>query len=110
MKRITIPLIEHHIYIYRGVAEWQRWLKSSGNKDGSDMPLGKEVGRQCGSDLWIGDNATLPTLIHETSHYIDSLMEHLDTQDSEFRAFITEYVMIRILEYAAKENSNDIPR
>lgn len=104
MKRFTIPLINKYVILYEGPDEWPtfvtttiRWGVSDNYKD-ADCP-GKNEGRSWGSWIWVYNKHDRATVIHELSHTIDRIMEDLRTDDTEFRAHITEWITEKVLNY-----------
>ena len=108
MKVFHIPLVSKILYIYSGPDEWEKFKKIT-IKEGVDIkmksaacPVGGS-GRTYGSWIWVYALKDRPTLIHELSHFIDSLMETLGTNSSEFRAYLTEWIMDTVLKWSVKD-------
>lgn len=104
MKTFTIPLIEKTFDIYVGVKEWEKF-KQDTIKEGAtaniDMPVPpKGSGKSWGGWIWISDLKERRTIIHELSHLIDDTMNDLHTNDTEFRAYITMWVIDTVLRWA----------
>jgi len=117
MKRtFTIPLINVDVTVFSGERGWKQFLAiiAEGgvkNFDGSEveqMPDGLDSGRHWGSYLWVASIEKTGTLFHEASHLIDDCMRHVCSDDGEFRAYITEYVLNALMKIAI-ETSNPRP-
>lgn len=50
---------------------------------------------------------TYGTVIHESTHMVDFLMEYIGINDIEFRAYMVEDLSVRIIENLRKELQND---
>ena len=48
------------------------------------------------------------TVIHESTHMVDYLMEHLGINDIEFRAYMIEDLSVRLIEYFRKEQDGNL--
>ena len=99
MKSLLIPLVDVRVTVYRGEAEWPRFV-SVAKEHGAiidDEPPEGDTGRSLEGWVWISDTAGRGTLIHELSHLIDNLMNLLVSQDTEFRAYLTEWTFERFL-------------
>ena len=105
MKTFYVPLVVATFRIFSGKSEWEKFrraaIKTGANKDYADTPCpGKGAGRAYGGAIWVESLSDEGTLIHELSHFIDDLMEFLKSDDSEFRAYCTEWVFVNVLEWA----------
>lgn len=109
MNTFTIPLVNKKLFIYVGKAEWSI-LDIEAQKDGAlplrsyDDEAHEGAGRHFGSHVWVDNLDRADVLIHELSHYIDEVMGELRTNDTEFRAWITEWVITNVLEWTGKLN------
>ena len=107
IKRFTIPLIDMNFFIYSGEDEWQRF-KQITIKEGADEELTspcpkKGSGRCFREHVWVFDIKNKKILIHELSHLLDDIMLTIGSKDTEFRAYLTEWVMFKVLEWRKKE-------
>lgn len=104
MKRFTIPLVEKCFIIYCGKEEWEKFRDIT-NKEGANgdilSPSPKRTeGRYYGGRIWVYDIKDKKTLLHELSHLIDDAMLTLNSDDTEFRAYLTEWVYMAVLKYS----------
>ena len=65
---------------------------------GHEYP-GKDSGRAYGGWLWIDNGKDRNTVIHELSHLIDDIMVLVHTDDTEFRAYLTGWIMDNVLKW-----------
>jgi len=109
MRTIKIPLVDRIIIIYSGKNEWKKYCTVVNKKGcvdvGPNTCYEDIMGRCYGSWVFVHDIKDTATLIHEMSHFIDELMKNIGTDDTEFRAYITEYIMMKVIELS-KENQN----
>lgn len=108
MKTFNIPLIEKTFDIYVGVKEWEKFkhdtVKEGANKY-KDLPVPEMgSGRSWGGWIWMSTLKDRRLIVHELSHLIDDTMNDLHTDDSEFRAYITMWVIGNVLEWAKNGN------
>ena len=61
---------------------------------------GKDTGRAGGSWIWVDSKKDTNTLIHELTHFIDDLLIHLNTEDREFKAYLTAWIIDTVLRWA----------
>jgi len=106
MKKFTIPLVDKVFYIYVGEKEWEQFKNDSidngANESRNEPYPGEESGRAGGSWIWIDALTDTQTLYHELSHFIDHLMKYLGSNDDEFRAYLTSWVMHNVLKWSGK--------
>lgn len=106
IKRFTIPLIEKNFFIYSGKDEWERFRKIT-IKEGADEELTspcpkKGSGRCFRGHIWVFTLKDKRILIHELSHLLDDIMLTVGSEDTEFRAYLTEWIMFKVLEWRGK--------
>lgn len=101
MIRVTIPLIDEELVILSGPTEWKKFCKltseAGADVSGEGDAPGEGSGRQWGGWIWVHDLGDRKLMLHELSHFMDTLMEHLNTEDGEFRAFLSSDVYDRSL-------------
>ena len=108
MKKFIIPLVDKVFYIYFGEDEWEKF-KTITIKEGVDKKMKnadcptENSGRAYGSWIWVYELKDSLTLIHELSHFIDSLMETVKSNDTEFRAYLTGWIIDTVLKWSAKD-------
>ena len=101
MKRYTIPLICKTFTVYSGDEEWQKF-RAITIKEGADEPEKEKCppkgsGRCFAGYVWVHDLKDKKILIHELSHLIDDVMLTIGSHDTEFRAYITEWIFYTCL-------------
>ena len=106
MKHFKIPLIEKTFDIYVGKDEWEKFKHDTikeGATESINIPLpSKGSGKAWGGWVWISDLKDRQLVIHELSHLIDDTMEDLHSKDTEFRAYITMWVIDNVLKWIEK--------
>jgi len=103
MKAFVIPLINRRLCIYVGSKGWLDFAKAYKRESGKETPdvpvVTSDCGRSWGGHVWVSALKHQGTLIHELSHAIDETMEVVGSQDTEFRAYITEWVLVNVLKW-----------
>ena len=103
MKTFNIPLVDIDFYIYVGEKEWEKFKNDSitngAEESRKEVYPGKESGRAGGSWIWFDSKKDTNTIIHELSHFIDDLLKYLRTNDGEFRAYLTGWVIDNVLKW-----------
>ena len=109
MKRFHVPLIEVTVFVHVGASEWASFLKAVWRKgalkldrDDVNNPS-KSGGRAWGGWLWVSDIQDTNTLMHEVSHVLDNTMGLIDSNDTEFRAYIAGWLISSVLEWRDNE-------
>ena len=102
MRTYHIPLVGKVFSVYCGSEEWARCKRAAIKAGAFKEVLDKTnpetcAGRAFGGWIWVRDISDRSTLIHELSHLLDDLMESLNSTDSEFRAYCTEWVIDKVL-------------
>jgi len=104
MKAFVIPLINRRLCIYVGSKGWLDFAKAYRRESGeevSETPIVTgNCGRSFGAHVWVSNLKHQGTLIHELSHAIDEAMEVVGSQDTEFRAYVTAWVLVNVLKWA----------
>lgn len=105
MKTFTIPLVNKVFIIYIGKREWRAFahdtVVNGAHKEDPDAPWpGEGCGRASGGWIWVNEKSDSATIIHELSHFIDDLMSSLHNNNTEFRAYLTEWVFHTVLAWA----------
>lgn len=106
MKLFKIPLINKHLILYIGKEEWETFVKSVKRHKGvihDKTCPSKECGRAWGSWVWVYDPCNTNTVFHELSHFIDDVMDNVNSECGEFRAFITAFVFEMVYNYLNKK-------
>ncbi len=110
MKAFRIPLVDMALRVYVGAREWRSFLKAvtdhgaaREDKDDPKEPPGKGSGRSWGGWVWVEGLEDTNCLVHELSHFLTDTMAALHSEDGEFRAYITGWVVSAVLEWAAKK-------
>ena len=103
MKTFTIPLIGAKLCLYEGQAEYDAWVAEI-RRRGADMtnlhpPVAKDAGRSYGTWMWVSDKIHRDTLLHEISHFLDSVMKEYE---DEWRAYTAEYIEEAVLNWRGK--------
>ena len=106
MKTFRIPLVDKVFYIYVGEKEWEHFKKDSirsGADESLDEPYpGKDSGRAGGSWIWVDNVKDRNLVIHELTHFVDHLLAYLHSNDEEFRAYLTAWVIDNVLKWVDK--------
>lgn len=104
MKTFNIPIYNRRFRIYVGEQEREKFYKTIKEMGSDDDEIDEsrndkaQMGISYGSEMWVHDKADAATIIHELSHCIDSFMlGFLDSDNTEVRAYFTEYLMVRVL-------------
>ncbi|HUV12050.1 MAG TPA: hypothetical protein VMY18_00335 [Acidobacteriota bacterium] len=110
MKTFYIPLINQAVRVYCGKNDFGRFKQDTLNAGADEESLkedlmGEGSGRSFKSGVWVWDASDTAILIHELSHFLDSLMEVLGSSDTEFRAYCTEWVIDTVLTWAKGQSS-----
>lgn len=110
MKKVNLELIDLEIVFYYGEKEYKTFLNRC-REIGADLEeLNKYIkdfenspeGLHVANYLWVKDKTDLPIIVHELTHVIDVLFSDLGAEDElEFRAYTTEFVFRKILEYVS---------
>lgn len=112
MKKFCIPIVDKDIYIYVGKEEYVKFIKAIKSegavfKDGEEIEDDPSGGRCYGSWIWYEDLGDINTIAHELSHFLDNLFATIGSNDTEFRAYVTGYVMEKVLLWSFEQNKKE---
>lgn len=103
IKKFTVPLVDVTFYIYVGANEWKAWkkevVKQGANDNQPEKCPGEGTGRTWCSWIWLNELDGWELVAHELSHFEDELMNHLHTNDTEFRAFLAGWISDTVLSW-----------
>lgn len=102
--KIKIPMVSVNLIILLGNGGLKKF-KEEINKHSNAIswePEKTAIGYHAENYIWL-QNYQRKTLIHELSHFLNWLYEYLQCEkESEFKAFLSEYVIDSTLKYFEK--------
>ena len=109
--KIKIDMIDDDMFFFYGKYGWDKYKRKLKQISGfskedlkEKMPTSKDSGRCAVNIMWVRDKKNIKVILHELSHLIDHFMDHLSAEDeTEFRAFLTEYIGGRIFKKVLKK-------
>lgn len=87
--------------VFYGREDWSLYCRNIANQGYRTGANPKDiVGQQAGACIWLKRRRDLNTAFHEGSHFVDEVMRSCRLRGEEMRAYLTGWVMKKLMEWS----------